>query len=40
MDGEVYKDCTHLPYVHNFVSMNNLQITESQDQTKIGLAGS
>lgn len=40
LDGEVYEDCTDLLYVHNFVSMNNLWIIESQDQRKIGLVGS
>ena len=40
LDSKVYEDCMDLLYAHNFVSMNNLQIIESQDQRKIGLAGS
>lgn len=35
LDDEVYEDSTRLPYAHKFVSMNNLQIVESQDQRKI-----
>lgn len=35
LDGEVYEVCKNLLDVHNFVSTNNLENIESQDQRKL-----
>lgn len=40
LDGEVYEVCKNLFDVHNFLSTNNLENIESQDQRKLELEGS